>query len=399
MTAVDLDSTLADYALKEVYKGQVVQNLVYKNNPFLAMVDKDESFYGRNYPLPTIYGIPQGRSADIAKAFTGQVPTKGVEFLLTHSEDNAVANITDKVLKQASTDLGSFIRLATNEIDGALHTLSLSLGIDIWRNGSGSRGQVGALSTTSLTLLNVDDVVNFEVGQVLVANDSDDSTSARSGSSQITAINRDTGVLTSANTWTSDITSLAVNDYLFVDGDMQTGKLKGVAAWDPIAAPASTSFYGVNRTIDATRLGGVRKDISTITIEEGLIDLRARLEREGSRPDFAFVNNTWYANVEKSLTSRVRYVDVKVSADIGFPAIEMHGIKLVADRNVIPNYTWMLMMDHIKLYSMGKCPHIMDGDNQTWLRRASSKTYEVVATYYAALGCEAPGWNGNGKLA
>jgi hypothetical protein len=42
-----LDLTAMNAALKELYGGQVVENLVYADNPFLAMVKKNTDFGGR----------------------------------------------------------------------------------------------------------------------------------------------------------------------------------------------------------------------------------------------------------------------------------------------------------------------------------------------------------------
>lgn len=39
-----LDLTAMNAALKELYDGQVVENLVYNDNPFLAMVPKKTDF-------------------------------------------------------------------------------------------------------------------------------------------------------------------------------------------------------------------------------------------------------------------------------------------------------------------------------------------------------------------
>lgn len=42
----NLDMTAANFALKELYEGQTVPNLVYKENPLLALVKKDTDFQG-----------------------------------------------------------------------------------------------------------------------------------------------------------------------------------------------------------------------------------------------------------------------------------------------------------------------------------------------------------------
>ena len=60
--------TTFDPLLKEHYDGQMVETLVYRDNPLLAAIPKKEDFGGRNYPLPVIYGNPQNRSATFSNA-------------------------------------------------------------------------------------------------------------------------------------------------------------------------------------------------------------------------------------------------------------------------------------------------------------------------------------------
>ena len=50
------DLGAANAALKELYDDQKIANLVYKNNPFLAMVPKMEEFGGKYMPIPLKIG-------------------------------------------------------------------------------------------------------------------------------------------------------------------------------------------------------------------------------------------------------------------------------------------------------------------------------------------------------
>ena len=62
------DLGAANAALKELYDDQKIANLVYKNNPFLAMVPKMEEFGGKYMPIPLIVNTSQGRSATFSLA-------------------------------------------------------------------------------------------------------------------------------------------------------------------------------------------------------------------------------------------------------------------------------------------------------------------------------------------
>jgi hypothetical protein len=48
------------------------ENLVYKNNPFMAMIKKNTDFGGKYKPVPIQVGVSQGRSAVFATAQANQ---------------------------------------------------------------------------------------------------------------------------------------------------------------------------------------------------------------------------------------------------------------------------------------------------------------------------------------
>jgi len=51
-----LDMVSFASALKAHYTDQTVENMVYADNPLLAMISKYENFGGKNLPIPIIYG-------------------------------------------------------------------------------------------------------------------------------------------------------------------------------------------------------------------------------------------------------------------------------------------------------------------------------------------------------
>lgn len=64
--------------------------LVYKENPFLALVPKDESpdgFAGKYIPVPLEYGVPQGRSHTFATAQSNQTATQLASFFVYVIQD------------------------------------------------------------------------------------------------------------------------------------------------------------------------------------------------------------------------------------------------------------------------------------------------------------------------
>ena len=382
-------------ALKQHYTNERIENMVYKDNPFLAMVAKYEDFGGENLKLPIKYGIPQGRSATFSDAQANKTNTQLKAFLLTRQADYSLASIANETIEASKGNANAFMEAATVEIDGAIESATRSLAIACFGDGSGAIGQV--LATTSsvatFTLKQIDDVTNFEVGMQLKLNATKTGSSGTlSTAVTVDGINRDTGVIT-----LSASASLTADHFIYQEGDYDA-KIKGLNAWLPSSAPASTdSFFGVNRSSDATRLGGIRFDGSSLPLEEALIGAASRVAREGGKPDVCFMNYSNFADLEKALGSKVSYVDVKASPEIGFRGILVHGprgpIKVIPDQNCPKDVAFMLQMDVWKLYSLGKAPKILDSDGLKFLRDSSADSVEVRVGYYAQLGCRGPGYN------
>lgn len=51
-----LDMTSFASGLKSLYTDEKIENEVYKDNPFTAMVPKKENFNGKNLVIPVIFG-------------------------------------------------------------------------------------------------------------------------------------------------------------------------------------------------------------------------------------------------------------------------------------------------------------------------------------------------------
>jgi hypothetical protein len=400
-----LDLPAMNAALKEYYSDQVVENLVYKKNAALALIDKGEDFLGKNKPIPLIIGVGQGRSAVFATAQANQTSENIQAFALTRKSDYAVGTIDRQTMLASKGNTAAFLDATKVEFEGKIRALTNSLASGMFRAGTGSIGKISALPGSGvITLTNASDVVNFEVGQTLQANATDGGATPRAAVGIVVKVNRNTGQITVAATQGgngADPASWAPNDFLLTQGD-NNAKISGFGAWVPSSDPAATAFYGVDRSVDPVRLGGVRLDASDRPIEEGLIDLSTIIGREGGSPDMAFVNPVTYGYLVKALGAKVQYVDVKASAEIGFKAIEVHGpdgvIKVVGDRNCPVAVTFMLQMDTWKLESAGKAPHMVSDDGLQFLRVSNADAYEVRFAYYANLRTNAPGWNGFATL-
>lgn len=408
-----LDITTFDSALKELYTKDKVEKLVYSNYPLLASIPKQTDFVGKNYVVPVYYGNPQGRSATFTRAQASGLRdnSKTVDFSLTRVKDYGIVTIDAETMEASSNDKGAFLKARETEIDGIISSLSTSLATQIVRGGWGDIGRVGSFATTTITLASVADVVNFEVGQELVVAAAANTGNIRAvGTSTnglyITGINRDTGVLTfgfDVDDATNGIPAIANSDYIFARGDRDEAsspvmlRMVGLDAWVPVTAPTATSFLGVDRTRDVTRLGGLRRDVTSLPIEEALLDGAAYASREGAKPDSYFMNPMRYVDLVKALGSKVQYVDVQASENVGFRGITIQGpmgaIKVLADPTIPTDRCYGLTTSSWELKSLGDLIRPLNSDGLEMLRMSTRDGYEVRYGYYANLACHAPGKN------
>jgi hypothetical protein len=410
-------------ALKELYDNpsNYLKDLVYKKNPLLALVSKNESpsgMAGKYLPVPIVFGGPQGRSGTFSNAQNNQTATADVSFFVYRVRNYQLVTIENELLEATRDDAAAFVDQAKLQVDTGMRNISNDLARQLFGNVSGSRGEIASISTGVITLTAAGDIVQFEVGQTLVSYSVSGSTptiSTGGNLGYVIAVDRGLGQLTVSATaggaagtptnWSTSFPFLAVQgDINFVSNGLQSAnqiQLSGLGAWLPSTAPASNdSFWGVNRSQDATRLAGVRYDGSSLMIEEALVNASSLVAREGGMPDMCFMNFESYAALENSLGSKVQYVQVKhEEADIAFAGITVNApygpITVMPDRNCPPRRAYLLQMDTLQLRSLGKAPHILTYgmEGLDGLRVGNADALEIRIGYYGNLICNAPGWN------
>lgn len=193
-----MDLTAMNAALKELYSGQVINNMVYADNPLFAMLPKFTEFGGKYYPQPIITGNNQGISATFSTAQTNQSAAQLQSFLLTRVSQYSIATIDNQTMLASKTDKMAFLEGAKLVIDSALRSATNQIASGIFRSGTGSIGQIGSISTGVITLSSALDVVQFEVNMVLQANATDGGT-PRAALGYVIAVNRSAGTVTVAS--------------------------------------------------------------------------------------------------------------------------------------------------------------------------------------------------------
>lgn len=390
------------HLLKRMYSQQRVFNLVYDNNPFLAMCPKAQ-FKGAAEAITVRYADNVGgRSAAFATAQAQISPHKGEQFLLTTVKDYQLYALEFEAILAGRDNAATLLGTLDTEVSSAIHNASRSLAIAMYGSGTGRIGVIATagISGDVITLATTQDITNFEVGQVLVADQGTDGGALRdSGDSMtVTAVDRSLGKIT-VNA-VANISGLAAADGLYMKGDAKNNstavRLSGLEAWNPASAPGATSFFGVDRSVDTDRLGGVRIDISALNPEEGVITAMHEMARRGAKPSHLFLNFTDSKNVQLALGSKVD-TEYATVGDVGFSRIRILGptgdLMIQPDVNAPSGVGRLLQLDTWKLYHRGELLNLQDLDGAKQSRIYNEDAYEGRISFYGQMGCHAPGFN------
>ena len=392
ITETSYDQVSASGQLKQFYNRIKMQQLIYEHMPAIGIVPKDESLQGLEWKQPFAFAVVPNRSANFQIAqnpwfyanngtsATGvtasSITTVGYPqvgaFICQPVQDYGTASISRMTKKLSETSDGGFIESATEAMSMAMKAVMLSLGNAIYGDGTGTIGQISSASnvaTATITLANPNHIVNFYVGQVLVATNGLGGVVRGSSAglamtegigAMVVAVDRNLGTVTVGTApavsqgsvlspagqgaatadWNALISGVTAGDYLCQVGDAQNGalasggqmvKLQGFTAWVPSAAPtAGVLFNNVDRSSD-TMLSGCRVNAVGLEIEEAILEGAALGARQGAKLDTCFLDYSLWTALQFALTARRIYTtatDSKVySSDgtVGYSSIKLEG--------------------------------------------------------------------------
>lgn len=402
--ASTLDMSAADAALKLRFSPKGVQNLVYPQNPFFAMLSKKADVGGDGYKVPVRAGLNRGSSSVFATARTNVYAPNLRAFTVTQNKYYTLAQVDGQVAASTKGDVNAFVDLMALEVKDALQSQVNTLGGLLFRDGTGIIGTLASAPSTGVcTLSSAGDITQFEVGDVLQAYPAGGPVRAALG--YVIAVNRDNGTLTVATSGqggtAASPSGWTTSDGLLIQGN-SNNVLTGLAGWLPTTDPTtSDNFFGVNRSIDRTRLAGIVFDGTTMPVVQAITGAQSRLGREGGIADAALCSFATWNDLQLELGAKVQWVNPTASDNpaIAFKGIEIYGpkgpIKVVPDRSCPDGLVYLLQMDTWDLISAMAAPHFdtTGSGGDMWLRLADSDSYQLVVKSYSNLCCYAPGKN------
>lgn len=395
-----LDTTSFAAALKSLYPKGLAE-ILYPECPLFAWLPKKTDFYGDYWDLAPFYGGTMGsNSFDDALANKSNIST--TKFRITRARSYAIASVDAETMAATANNKGAFARALDKQTRGATYTVGRAIAHQLYGNSGGARGKGdGSYTITGdeITLNDRRDIVHFEVGLKLQFSTADGTSGAvKPGEVTVASINVGAGTITTVESNISlAITGAANSDYIFRRGDFGTSMM-GLHGWLPTTAPTSgDSHFGVDRSTFVERLAGVRVSGGGKLMEEVIADAIAECHLHGGKPDTIFMNSLRFAELMKSVQSKVW---IPVSTDIpgiGFKALAVptsHGtIKVLDDPNCPWARAYLLDRSTWEYKSLGKSPHFAMDDGKKHTREVASDGVEFRIRNWANLGCDTPGHN------
>lgn len=396
------NASLASYseALKRIYSNKDVRDEVYKISPLLGLMKKVPDFYGDDYSHTVQTGVQQGIGATIAAALENKSSNNYKRFTVQRKRVYGVGSIEREVMLASKSDKGSVVKALEAEQKGLIKGIKRHLSASVFGNGGASLGQITAVGGTTITV-DLSVIRNFEVDQKLAVSATDGLSGATRAPAVagvypvITAVNRRTGVITLSAAIGTTITGATTGDYLFLNGTFGAD-FAGLAAWVPVSDPTSTLFFGVDRSIDPTRLAGQRYDGAGGPMEEVLQYALAQAATEDCEADVIVMNPLDVAKLTVAMGSRTTY-DRRTASDapsIGYKTVKIIGpggeSDIISDAQCPKGRAWILTLSDWTFHTLEELPHYVNEDGGILLRDPTTDTFTWRMAAYGNITCDKP---------
>lgn len=307
------DATFTDvqYQLKRVYRNRgYIANLAYKSDSFMGLLNKRAArgkVGGQADMVPVQFsgaGVPSNTTGTIGTA----APSQGIQFAVTPVPMTNLMGLDVLAVLAGTSDIGAIVKPLKRELDATMMKVGKIASIELWSNGFPALGQVTVDGTTTVTMVDPDDIIKLEINDIVVFAAAQSTGALRAiGTGQLTVVKILSTVLGTWQASAAGNSEAVSNDFVFIKNTRNTAATKvgitGVQGWLPAAAD---TLFGVDRTIDA-RLIGLQQTGSLGDLESAFIDGIATVltySANGTEDLTAFMHPKMWAILAKAMQSR-----------------------------------------------------------------------------------------------
>lgn len=375
----------AESALKNVYLGVVANQLNVNANPLLARIKKStKDVWGKEVRKLAPFGINGGIGAG---SETNALPSSSgngyVQFIAELKNLYGKIEISDKAVRASANNIGAFVNLLSDEMEGLVKASSFNLGRMLYGDGSGKLATVSAVSGTTVTCDKVNNLIEGMLIDVYTT-----STKKNTAPLKITYVDR---VNKKFNYTCSATVTIAANDVLY----MQGSKDFEISGLGKIFDASATSIYGVSKSDHPwlkPYVSTKETEISDILIQEAIDFLDMNND---SQINFISCSSKVRRAYQEYLGAYRRNIDV-TELEGGYKTITHNGIPVVADRFVDDDTMYLLNTDDFTLHQLCDWQWLEGEDGRILKQNQGYPTYSATLVKYAELICDKP--SGQAKI-
>jgi hypothetical protein len=393
----------ANSALKTLFPQKRIEMVDQGNQPFYEWVPKQADFFGRNLELPVRVGPHAGASNTFSNAQAMKGSSNYVHFTLTRKKKYIMVSFDNEALEASERDVGAYMDFKELEIEGALVGIKQQTAADMLGNGSGRIGTVTVVNGNVLTVGEAD-IVHFEKDMRIVSFAVNTTAGVKTSSGPkgymvVGSVDPDNNQITlnttDGDTAAQDGVDATTDKYLAVDGSVGNAML-GVLAWIPSDRTLlATPFQGVTRSDFTSRLGGVYYDGSANgSIAEALERAVARGNKEGSKPEVAWVNYNRFQDLSIDLGARAVREPYKIG-NFAYNTIKFvtgnREIAVLADQNFADAECLLATKKSWRFHTLKSAPRALGkGGQGDLILEPAADGWESRWGWYGEMECLSP---------
>lgn len=369
----------AESALKNVYLGVVANQLNVNANPLLARIKRsNKDVWGKEVRKLAPFGINGGIGAG---SETDALPIASgngyVQFIAELKNLYGKIEISDKAVRASANNIGAFVNLLSDEMEGLVKASSFNLGRMLYGDGTGLLATASSVSGKTVTCDKVNNLIEGMLIDVYTAN-----SKTNTAPLKIVYVDRVNKTFTYETT-----ASITVNggDKFYVQGS----KDFEISGLGKIFNASETTIYGVNKadypwlkpyTSDSS------KEISDIAIQEAIDFLDMNVD---SQINFITCSSQVRRAYQEYLSAYRRNVDI-TELEGGYKTITHNGIPVVADRFVDEDSMYLLNTNDFTLHELCDWKWLEGEDGRILKQNQGYPTYSATLVKYAELICDKP---------
>lgn len=369
----------AESALKNVYLGVVANQLNVNANPLLAKIKhSSKDVWGKEVRKLAPYGINGGVGAGSEE---GALPTSSgngyVQFVAELKNLYGKIDISDKAVRASANNIGAFVNLLSDEMEGLVKASSFNLGRMLYGDGTGLLATASAQSEKTIACDKVNNLIEGMLVDVY-----NGATKVNTSPLKVTYVDRVNKKFTYESSESLTITS----GYKFY---VQGSKDFEISGLGKIFDSTQTSIYGVSKTeypwlnpyTSTTSL-----EISDLLIQQAIDFLDMNVD---SQINFITCSSQVRRAYQEYLGAYRRNIDI-TELEGGYKTITHNGIPVVADRFVDDDTMYLLNTNDFTIHELCDWKWLEGEDGRILKQNQGYPTYSATLVKYAELICDKP---------